>query len=108
MPGKGLWALVSGYINDMETWRQAASRELFEEIGLLSNPECYKLLDVLSSENKINMLIASEYIFPYQESDLTFSPNEEVSSVNIIFEPIELAFPSHTEMVKRYFDYQVK
>jgi hypothetical protein len=36
--------------------------------------------------------------------DIHFVPNEEVSEIKLINKPIELAFPSHTEMLKRHLN----
>lgn len=36
-PGKGLWALPGGFVNQHETIREAAFRELEEECGIPSN-----------------------------------------------------------------------
>ena len=103
-PGKGGWALVSGYINNKETWQQAASRELLEEVGLVSDPDNYNLSDIYLSDNKANILIVGKYAIPYHEKDLVFVPNEEVSEINIIYHPIEMIFPSHTKMVQKFFE----
>jgi hypothetical protein len=36
--------------------------------------------------------------------ELNFTPNEEVTAIKIIHEPIELAFPTHTEMLALRFE----
>lgn len=101
-PKKGEWALSGGYINAGETWQQAAARELMEEIGLQTNPEDYSLMDIRSSNNNSNLLIFGTYTHAIELKDIHFVPNAEVSKIKVIYEPIELAFPTHTEMLHEY------
>jgi ADP-ribose pyrophosphatase YjhB (NUDIX family) len=105
MPGKGEWALPSGYINDKETYQQAAVREMKEEIYLDSKVEDYELFDVCSSVAGTLLIFAVYYRILPRMSDLNFVPNEEVLDIKTITAPEDLIFPTHTEMVKRYFDY---
>lgn len=102
-PKKDEWALHSGYIDQGETWQQAAVRELQEEIGLETTTEQFKLYDVLSSDNNLNLLIFCTYIGTLRSiKQLNFVPNEEVSELKIMYEDTALAFPSHTECANRY------
>ena len=104
MPGKGEWALPSGYINDKETYQQAAVREMKEEIYLDSKVEDYELFDVCSSIAGTLLIFAVGKSLT-SISSLNFFPNEEVLDIKTICDLEKLAFPTHTEMVKRYFDY---
>lgn len=101
-PEKGEWALCSGYINLGETWQEAAVREIKEEIGYNLNISNLHLMDVVNSKNG-NLLIFAEYNTPIDLADIHFVPNEEVSRIKVIYEPVELAFPTHTQMLKRHF-----
>lgn len=104
-PKKGEWALSSGYMNDGETWQEAIAREVFEELGVITSPADYKLLDVESSTNKSQVLIFSFYRKGFASiQDIPFVPNYEVQAIRAIYEPEELAFSSHTDIVKRYFN----
>lgn len=101
-PKKGLWALSGGYMNSGELWQEAAARELLEEIGLQSEANDYELMDVKGGSNNTNILVFGACNRVFKLSDINFIPNEEVLAVKIIHEPIELAFPSHTEMLARF------
>lgn len=100
-PQKGQWALPSGYIDVGESWEEAAAREVQEEMGIQTQPDKYKIWTVRNATNN-NLLIFAEYSRLVWVED--FSPNEEVSAVFTILQPRELAFPTHTEEVTRWFD----
>lgn len=114
-PEKGKWALTGGYIDDGETWQEAAVRELKEELDLQTKIEDLKLYDVTSSTKKNNILICCAtkshwdwmgYDWYYGLSEIfeksTHIPNNEVLAVDIMWQHRDLAFPAHTEWANRY------
>lgn len=102
-PKRGQWALPGGYIDFGETWQQAASRELEEEIGIEIPPEHFVLWDVQTAANG-NVLIfcSSEMHLKYE--NLIFVPNREVSAIANMTELQELAFPTHTEEATKFLN----
>jgi len=102
-PKKGEWALTGGYIDEGESWRDAAVREAREELGLETVPEGYTVLDVHSNTSKSSILIFASHIKAFDISEIHFTPNEEVQAIQIVHEAVELAFPTHTEMLARRF-----
>lgn len=102
-PKKGKWALTSGYVDHMETWQQAAVREMQEEMGIITKAEDYKLFDITNSPQG-NMLIFCSHHGIY-EDDIHFTPNDEVLDYKSVSGPndVDLCFPSHTDMFKKYF-----
>jgi 8-oxo-dGTP diphosphatase len=102
-PGKGGLAFPSGYVNYGETWQQAIVRELREEVGLETEEREFDLLDILPSSNH-NMLVFCLWLghIPYLEA-LPFLSNEEVSAIFQAQFDAKLVFPSHNEMLGRYF-----
>jgi 8-oxo-dGTP pyrophosphatase MutT (NUDIX family) len=70
------WFTPGGKIDDDETPRQAAARELFEEIGLKIAPE--ELGDVIGTET-------SDYHFhgvPYQQKGVFFAIRSNIANLN--------------------------
>lgn len=104
-PGKGGWALTSGYINYRETWQQALVRELQEEVGLITRPEDYHLVEVVNAANH-NMLIFGAHNYGVYSKEVHFSPNPEVSAIGFPMSPKyqELVFPVHNEVWQRYYN----
>jgi ADP-ribose pyrophosphatase YjhB (NUDIX family) len=112
-PEKGKWALTGGYIDDGETWQEAAVREVKEELDLKINPAYLALEGVTSSTKKNNMLIMCSYQNfwdwkGYDDPGLrdyfqrsTFIPNHEVEAIDVMWEPMDLAFPAHTEYANK-------
>ena len=100
-PQKGEWALCSGYIDLGETWQQAAQREIREEINLESDPADFEL-DYVCNSTQGNILICSNYSYWVDFEQINFLPNEEVTEIKMISSPMELAFPTHTEMLDKY------
>lgn len=104
-PKKGEWALPGGYINEGETWQQAAARELKEEIGLDSDPNKFKLWSVESSTNGDNIIIFCIYEdFVKGFDKIKFEPNEEVQAVDVGWDNKELCFPTHTKCYNDYLN----
>ena len=103
-PKKGEWAFTGGYIDKDETWQEAIVREVREELGLETEVGDYLLSDVLSNTDKTNLLVFSVCLKTFDVAELNFTPNNEVTAIKIIHEPMELAFPSHTEMLAVRFE----
>ena len=99
-PGKGNWALLSGYINHGETWEEAAVRENEEEMGIISKPDDYALYGIRKPASG-NMLVfcrtKTVWTDGVKEFLEKFQPNAEVSAAGIYYGDTELAFPSHNE-----------
>jgi NADH pyrophosphatase NudC (nudix superfamily) len=102
-PKKDCWALTSGYLNCHETWQQAAARETLEEVGLTTDPSKYLLSEIRNSDSG-NLIIFGSYNEWIKYEDIKFVSNEEVSEIKIINSPCELAFPTHTAMLAKYFE----
>ena len=102
-PKKGQWALTGGYINRGESWQEGLVREVYEELGLETSVDDFYLLEVISNPEKSTMLVFGECTKYFYLEELKFTPNEEVSAIQVIHEPVALAFPSHTEILKKFF-----
>lgn len=103
-PKKGEWAFTGGYIDQDEIWQEAIVREVWEELGLQTETTDYLLSDVISNTDKSNLLVFSVCLKTFDMNEINFIPNSEVTAIKIIHEPIELAFPSHTEMLAVRFE----
>ncbi len=103
--GYGQLALPGGYQNWGETWQEAGAREVFEETGLKINPDWLVIERMVTvREGQINLLIAHHNLaMPAYEACVTGDPDAETLSVETIFQPVETAFPVHTEAVRDYF-----
>jgi len=100
-PQKGTLTLPGGYLDLGETWQQGASRELFEETGIEVAAERISLYDVKNGWDDTIVIFGlaqkqpAEIIKPFSSAE-----TQEVASISA---PIELGFPLHSEVVKRYF-----
>lgn len=100
-PGKGGLALPGGYIEQRESWQEAAAREVFEETGIRAKEDKLRLFDVISVPNAILIFSIAPII---NMNDLSsFKPSEEISAIKIIHEPEKMTFSSHSEVVEKYF-----
>ena len=102
-PGWGQFALPGGFIdiNDA-TWQEAAAREVREEAGIGLDPNDFKVFDVRSAPDRTLLLFVLAK--GVNSADLpAFKATGETSEMAVITAPQELAFPLHTEVVRRYF-----
>ena len=102
-PGRGKLGLPGGFIEWSETWRAAGARELGEETGISIEAGGLRLFDAVSAPD--GTLLEFGLAPPMREADLPpFVPTNETSEIVIGREPMELAFSTHTEMMRRYFE----
>lgn len=104
-PGRGKLALPGGFVNWGESWQQAGVREVEEEIGLRISAEELVLLDAVSVEEGVVLLFSRAEARRFQELNLRID-GVEVTETVIVNEPKELAFPTHSEILRRYFFHQ--
>ena len=102
-PGVGKLALPGGFLDVGETWQEGTVRELFEETGLRVPAAEVELFDVLSPPPEGLVLIFGLARRRDADDMPTFTANEEVTAVTVVREPVELAFPLHTEALRRFF-----
>lgn len=103
-PMKGQWAFPGGYLELGETWQAGAVRELREEVGLDLSEKWVKLHSVHTAASNGNLLIFNTIDDIVYIDDIKFEANHEVSDMKIIYEPCELAFPTHTECLNSLFN----
>jgi len=108
-PRVGMLALPGGFIDDgvetalpaNESWQVAGAREAREELGIeLRAADLVELFTVgptPESGSILNFLLAPSIPL----NDLPeFVPNIEVSERVVAWEPVDLAFPTHTETLR--------
>ena len=102
--GFGKLALPGGYQIEGEPWKEAGARELREEATVkLADSSKTRIVEVLDSTGCKHILIFG-VTEPIRSEDLpSFVPNNEVSERVVLKAPVELAFPAHTEMARRFF-----
>ncbi len=102
IPPEGKLALPGGFIDHDESWEEAAARELREETRIRVEPSELRLVTVRSTPGG-HMLVFCEAPSMSAAELPTFMPNVETMDRVFTREPIELAFPSHTEVLKEWF-----
>lgn len=101
-PGKGKLALPGGFINYGESWQSAATRELFEETGIVMKPESLVVCDVRSAPDSTILIFGLAPGLSLSELP-DFVATEEASERLIVEAPVELAFSLHTQLAERFF-----
>jgi ADP-ribose pyrophosphatase YjhB (NUDIX family) len=103
-PQIGRLALPGGYINRGESWQQAGARELFEETGIIIQPADLREFRVKSTPD-YNLLLVFGLAPGMRATDLPiFAPNEETQEICVLTAPQALAFSTHTEALREYFE----
>lgn len=100
-PRKGTLVLPGGYLDLGETWQEGALRELFEETGILISPDEICLYDV--SNGLDNTLVISGLAARQPLSSLKPFSSSETQEIALITGPVELGFPLHNLLIRRYF-----
>jgi ADP-ribose pyrophosphatase YjhB (NUDIX family) len=101
-PHVGKLALPGGFVNLGESWQEAAARELWEETGIRVEPDAVRDFRVTSTDD--GMLLVFGIAPPLRITELpTFVPTDETSERSMVNEPIDLAFPLHTDALRAYF-----
>jgi ADP-ribose pyrophosphatase YjhB (NUDIX family) len=102
-PKKGMIALAGGFIELGESWQAAAVREVWEETGIKLDIETVSLFDTLSAPD--GTVLVFGLFSPKNLMELpNFQSNSETQEICIIDENTEeLAFPLHTQVMKKYF-----
>ncbi|MFF8377828.1 NUDIX domain-containing protein [Streptomyces sp. NPDC015661] len=101
-PARGGVALPGGFIDHGEDWRAAVARELREETGIPASADEVRLADALSSP--AGHLLLFGLLPPRPAAELPPStPTDETSGHHVLREPADLAFPLHTEAVRKWF-----
>lgn len=100
-PQKGTLTLPGGYLDRGETWQEGARRELQEETNIYISTEEISLYDVQNGLD--DTLVIFGLAMKQPSGSLQPFRSVETQEVVLIEEPIELGFPMHTEVVRRFF-----
>ncbi|MGW7310571.1 NUDIX domain-containing protein [Streptomyces sp. NPDC054835] len=101
-PQAGRVALPGGFVDFGEDWREAVVRELREETGIQAEAPDVRLADALSSP--AGHLLVLGLLPPRPATALPPSvPTDETAGHHVLHAAEELAFPLHTEAVRRFF-----
>jgi ADP-ribose pyrophosphatase YjhB (NUDIX family) len=100
-PRKGTLVLPGGYLDLGETWQEGARRELLEETGIKISAGEISLYDVQNGLD--NTLVVSGLAARQPRSCLQPFSSSETQEIALISEPIELGFPLHNLLIRRYF-----
>lgn len=108
-PRHGELAFPGGYVDYGESVQQAAAREVCEETsGLIDlHHDYFEVLEVEKASTNENLLIfclSRKVVCSIGPEDLEqFKGNPEVSELRLIHSPMELAWPTHTDLARKYF-----
>ena len=108
-PQLGEIGLPGGFIEEGESWQQAAVRELWEETGLRADVAEVELADVLSAPHFVILVFGRVKPRPIEDLDgltperLHALSNGETQELVVVDHAQPLAFPLHTEMSDRFF-----
>lgn len=100
-PGMAELALPGGYIEAGETWKQAAVRELREETVIEARADEITLFDVDDGATTLQVfaILPERHVSTLPEPIAT----KESEGWLLLAEPVDLAFPTHTAAVAKFF-----
>lgn len=101
-PKVGELALPGGFLDFGETWQEGCARELREETGVEIGPEEVTLFAAHSVRKEGLLLLFGLAAARRAEELPPFAGNDEASELVVVREPVELAFPLHTRVLRDY------
>jgi ADP-ribose pyrophosphatase YjhB (NUDIX family) len=102
-PKKGMLALPGGFIDVGETWQQAVVRELREETNITLDIATVSHFATLSAPDG-TLLVFGLFSLQKPVELSVFQANSETQEICVIDKHTpSLAFPLHTEVMKKYF-----
>ena len=102
-PGYGQLALPGGFIDYGETWQEAGAREVWEETEIRIQPDSIKLFHLRNLES-LGLILIFGVADSLEAGALPeFRGTEETSERIIAYEPLELAWPHHTNAMREWF-----
>lgn len=106
-PRRG-WLAFPGGFQDIESWQRGITREVFEETGIVIDPDLIQhYWTQTRPDGQQNLIFGVTQ--PVEEAQvLAFQPNSECSEIAILDKPQELAFPYHTQVLADFLTKMVE